>query len=148
MSMFDPQAFLDSTITEEAVAFVVPADEYLFMIEPGSAEMLPWQSKDGSKSGWKLRYKLTTYDSKALGDSGRDKATCNYDLMLDTDTSGMPSLTSGSSIRNFREAIGMNAKGSIFSPRMAEGRNLKGRVEHRAGDAGQVYWEVKRVIPA
>jgi hypothetical protein len=131
---FDPQAFLDATTTEPAKAWTCPPGEYSpAIIEPGSIELKPWTSKDQTKSGWKLSLKWNIQDPGLLADAsaeGRDRVIVKQDVMLDTDGGGSPKLDSGISLRNLREAVGMNQSGTPFSLRMLEGRMARVRVKH------------------
>lgn len=142
--MFDAQAFLDASTTEATKTFLLPVGEYLFNVKPGSCKLATWESQDKSKSGWKLQYQLTTTDPTALTGSDRAEYDLRYEIMLDPNADGSPSLSSGGGLKAFREAIGLNVAGQPFSPRMAEGRALRARIKHRpAGD--NIYAEVERV---
>lgn len=142
--MFDAQAFLDAATTEATKTFLLPVGEYLFNVKPGSCKLANWESKDKSKSGWKLQYTLNTSDPAALAGSEKADHDQRYEIMLDSNADGSPSLSSGGGLKAFREALGLNVPGQPFSPRMAEGRALRARIKHRP-DGENIYAEVERV---
>lgn len=145
--MFDPNQFLDMTITEsnDTKATPVPAGEYTAIIS--KVECRQWQSKaDPSKAGLTLD---VTWDIDDMGVKellGRDRVTVRQGVMLDLNDGGALDMGKGRNLGlgRLREATGMNSPGQAFSFSMLNGRAAKVSVSHRI-DGDNIYAEVKGV---
>ena len=134
MANFDPAQFVDMEInapTEKRPP--LPVGDYTATV--GEVTCVPWQSKDGTKSG--LRYVVPldiqvppsvksqlglTTDAIKLSDS----------IMLDTLDSGGLDMSPGknSGLRRYREALDMNKAGDVFSARKMQGHLILVKVTH------------------
>lgn len=143
---FDPQAFLDSSITEanDTKIIPVPIGEYLGVIEKITPRQ--WQSKDGTQSGVALDIVWLVEDQDVKTFLGRDEVKCKQGLMLDLLPSGALDMTKGKNIGlgRLREAIGMNKPGQVFSFQNLPGLSAKVSVKHRLID-DDVFAEIKGV---
>lgn len=139
MSTFDPQAFLSSTFTEanETRFITVPEpqelnkDSYLAVIR--SVEAVPWQSRDGSKSGLKLRIGWAIDDADVTEYTGLESPMVYQDIMLDLLPSGGLATGPGKNVNlgRLREAVGQNKPGQPWSPSMLQGQVARVVVKHR-----------------
>jgi len=143
---FDPQAFLDSSITEanDTKVIPVPIGEYLGIIE----KVVPrqWQSKDGTQSGVALDLTWLIEDQDVKAFLGRDEVKCKQGIMLDILPSGALDMSKGKNIGlgRLREAVGMNKQGVAFSFQNLPGLTAKVSVKHRMTD-DDTFAEVKGV---
>lgn len=142
---FDPQSFLDSSVSgsNDTVVIPVPVGEYMGIIE----KVMPrqWQSKDGSTSGVALDLFWLVEDANVKQYLGRDTVTCKQGIMLDLTPAGAVDMAKGKNIGlgRLREAVGKNDEGQ-FSFAMLPGLSAKISVQHRvSGD--QTFAEVKGV---
>lgn len=136
-SMFDPNAFLAATTTEQGsiISVPVPVGEYLAVIEKVDAR--PWQGKaDPSKSGIALDLVYNIDDPKVKETLARDKVTVTQGLMLDLTEAGGLDMSKGRNIglNRVREALGLNVPGQPFAPRMFEGKVVKVSIGHRPSE--------------
>jgi hypothetical protein len=153
MSAFDPNKFLDVTITEAQVKRPpLPAGSD-FTATIGEIEARTWQGKkDPGTSGIVLDVPLEI-DLSAYPDAqklvGVPKVTLKDGIMLDTTEGGMIDLAPGKNgkLRRYREALGMNVAGVAFSPRAMSGRLIKVKIGHRTYEQ-DIYEEVAGVAKA
>jgi len=147
MSAFDPSSFLDATITEVQVRRPpLPPADYIGTI--GEPKITPWQGKaDPTKSG--IRADIPVVLDTARVEGQPPTITITYGIMLDVTDAGMIDLAPGKNgkLRGFREALGMNAPGSPFSFRSAQGRLIKAKVGHRTHE-GEIFDEIQSVAKA
>lgn len=143
---FDPQSFLDSSVTEtnDTKIVPIPVGEYLGIID----KVVPrqWTSKDGSTSGVAIDITWLVEDTGVKEFLGRETVTCKQGIMLDTTASGGLDMTKGKNIGlgRLREAVGMNTPGQQFSFGMLPGQAAKIVVKHRITE-DDVFAEVKGV---
>lgn len=143
---FDPQAFLDSSVSgaNDTKVIPVPVGEYMGIIE----KVLPrqWQSKDGSSSGIAIDIFWLVEDANVKSYLGRETVTCKQGIMLDTTASGSLDMSKGKNIGlgRLREAVGANDPSSNFSFSMLPGLSAKISVTHRISGE-DTFAEVKGV---
>lgn len=146
MSSFDPQAFLDSSITEanDTKIIPVPQGEYIGILEKITPRQ--WQSKDGSQSGISLDVIWLIEDADVKTFLGRDEVKCKQGIMLDVLPTGQLDTAKGKNIGlgRLREAVGLNNPGQAFSFGMLPGLAAKVTVKHRIVDE-DTFAEVKAV---
>lgn len=150
MSNFNPAAFAEQVLTDsnDTVIIPVPEGEYPGVVE--SFKIDTWASRDGSKSGVKLKL-VWALDAPGLKEAigGRDPKV-NHDVMLDTDERGMLDMGKGKNIGlgRLRAALDMNAPGQPFSFQNIPGKMAKVLVKHRTGETAEsIFAEVKAVAP-
>ena len=147
--MFDPNAFLDMTVTDanSTVSIPVPVGEYVAV--PTEVKARTWQSRDGSSSGIALDILWEVDDASVKEFLGRDKVIVKQGLMLDLTESGALDMGKGKNIQlgRLRESLDLNKPGEPFAFSMIVGRPAKVRVEHRVNDKNtdEVFAEVKGV---
>ncbi len=146
MSSFDPQSFLDASITSalDTKVIPVPVGEYMGIIE----KVVPrqWTSKDGTSSGIAIDIFWLVEDEAVKAELGRTTVTCKQGIMLDTTPQGGLDTTKGKNIGlgRLREALGFNAEGQTFSFAMLPGAAAKINVQHRI-NGEDTFAEVKAV---
>lgn len=145
-SAFDPQAFLDSSVTEanDTKVIPVPIGEYLGVIDKLAPRQ--WTSKDGSQSGLALDITWIVEDEDVKQFLGRDTVNVKQGLMLDVLPSGQLDMSKGKNIGlgRLREAVGLNTPGQAFSFQQLPGQMAKISVKHRLVDE-DTFAEVKSV---
>lgn len=145
-SAFDPQAFLDSSVTEanDTKIIPVPIGEYLGVID----KMAPrqWTSKDGTSSGLALDITWIVEDDGVKEFLGRDNVNIRQGLMLDVLPTGKLDMSKGKNVAlgRLREAVGLNTPGQTFSFQQLPGQMAKISVKHRLVDE-DTFAEVKSV---
>lgn len=143
---FDPQSFLDASITSSNDTKVVPVPigEYMGIIE----KVVPrqWTSKDGSSSGIAIDIFWLIEDAEVKAFLGRETVTCKQGIMLDTTSTGGLDISKGKNISlgRLREAVGLNTEGQAFSFGMLPGQAAKVSVQHRISGE-DTFAEVKAV---
>ena len=145
--MFNPDQFLDMTITDSnsTQTVPVPVGEYTALVS--DVKCRQWQSKaDPSKSGLTLDVTWEVDDAAVKQLLGRDKVTVKQGIMLDLTEAGGLDMGKGRNIGlgRLREALNLNAPGQPFSFSMVAGRIAKVSVSHRI-DGENIYAEVKGV---
>lgn len=150
-SMFDPNAFMNSTFEEanDTVSVPIPVGEYDAVVE--KVDVSAWASKDGSKSGLKLQLIWELMSDEVREATGRQKNTVRQDIMLDLTEAGGLDMGKGMNVRlgKLREAVGLNQKGQPFGFPMLHGRMAKVAIKHRPGEqAGEFFAEVGAVTAA
>ncbi len=146
MSNFDPQAFLDSSVTEanDTKIIPVPQGEYVGVIDKVTPR--PWTSKDGTSSGIAIDILWLVEDQDVKTFLDRDIVTCKQGIMLDMLPSGALDMGKGKNIGlgRLRDAVGLNTPGQPFSFQQLPGMMAKITVKHRLVDE-DVFAEVKSV---
>jgi len=146
MSMFDPDAFMNTQFSEanETKFVTVPEGEYSAVID--KVEAKPWQSRDGSKSGLRLDVNWKIDDPAASEATGIANPTVKQGIMLDLTDSGGLATGPGRNINlgRLRDAVNQNKPGSPWNPNMLVGQPARVKVSHRIYE-GEVYAEVKGV---
>lgn len=145
---FDPQAFLDASITEanDTKIIPVPMGEYLAVIEKIAPRQ--WQSKDGTQSGIALDIVWIIEDQDVKDFLGRDNVTVKQGIILDMLPSGGLDMSKGKNVGlgRLREAVGQNKPGQAFSFQNLPGLMAKVTVKHRLVEE-DTFAEVKAVAP-
>lgn len=146
MRTFDPQAFLDATMTEPLTKRppINPGSYSALIGEPKSKE---WHSKDGSKSGVVLDVPLEiSLPADEVTRVGQPSVIVTDSVFLDMTEGGGLDTAPGKNrkLRAYREALNLNNPGDKFSFRMLQGRPIKVAVKHDAVD-GEVYERVGAV---
>lgn len=149
MNQFDPQAFLDSSITEanDTKVIPVPQGEYLAVLEKVTPRT--WTSKDGTQSGIALDIIWLIDDASVKEFLGRDEVKCKQGIMLDMTDAGRLDTSKGKNIGlgRLREAVGLNVPGQPFSFQQLPGLLAKVSVKHRLVDE-DTFAEIKAVAKA
>ena len=147
MSQFNPDQFLDQTITESNDTTVVPVPAGDYTAVATDIKCRPWQSKnDPSMAGLALDITWEIDDEAVKQLLGRTKVTVKGGVMLDTTDSGGLDMSKGRNIAlgRLREALDLNQPGKPFSFSMIPGRVAKINVSHRVVGE-EIFAEVKRV---
>lgn len=143
---FDPQSFLDSSISgsNDTKVIPVPVGDYMGIID----KVMPrqWQSKDGSQTGIALDVFWLVEDQGVKDFLGRDTVTCKQGIMLDLNPQGGLDMSKGKNIGlgRLREAVGKNNEGEAFSFAMLPGMSARISVSHRV-NGEDTFAEVKGV---
>ena len=145
--MFNPDQFLDMTITDanSTQTVPVPVGEYTALVS--DVKCRQWQSKsDPSKSGLTLDVTWEIDDAAVKQLLGREKVTVKQGIMLDLTESGGLDMGNGRNVGlgRLREALDLNRPGVGFSFSQLPGRLAKVAVSHRI-DGENIYSEVKSV---
>lgn len=146
MASFDPQAFLDSSVTEsnDTVVIPCPIGEYTGIVD----KLLPrtWQSKDGTQSGVAIDVLWLIEDNDVKAFLGRDTVIVKQGIMLDTLSSGALDMSKGKNVPlgRLREALEMNSPGQPFAFSMIPGRAGKVSVTHRLANE-DTFAEIRSV---
>lgn len=143
---FNPQEFIDATITgaNDTKVIPVPLGEYMGIIEKVSPRQ--WQSKDGTQSGIALDVIWLVEDSNVKQLLGRETVTVKQGIMLDLTAQGGLDLGTGKNIGlgRLREAVNKNDPSQPFSFSQLPGLSAKISVTHRT-QGEDTYAEVKAV---
>lgn len=136
MSNFDPNQFLDMTVTESNDTVVVPVPEGEYVAVADEVKVRPWSSKDGSSAGLALDIVWTIDDENLKQQLGRSKITVKQGIMLDITPENGLDMGKGKnvSLGRLREAIGKNAPGTPFAFSQIPGSLCKVVVKHRMDD--------------
>lgn len=150
MSIFDPNTFLETQITDanSTVSIPTPAGEYVAFVEEVKSRQ--WTKKDDpSVAGVALDIVWNIDDQNVKALLERDKVTCKQGIMLDLTDSGGLDMGKGKNVGlgRLREALGMNEPGKPFSFSMMVGRPAKIVVTHRTDPKNPeaIFAEVKAV---
>jgi len=150
MSSFDPNAFLDATITEPTVKrSPLPAGQD-FVGTIGAVKMRTWQGKaDPTKSGIVADVPIVIDLSAYPDQKSTATVTLTDGIMLDLTDGGMIDNGKGKNgkLRRYREALDMNKPGDTFSFRAMEGRLIKVKISHRTYE-GDIFDQVDSVAKA
>lgn len=147
MGMFDPQAFMDTTTEQANDTTIAPCPEGEW---PATASDVVIKTGTSQKNGedWaRLDVKWEIVGAEANTITEREKIIVTQGIMLDINGSGLD-MGKGRNIGlgRLREALGLNAPGTPFSPRMIIGRSAKIAVKHREYE-GKVFDDVKAALP-
>lgn len=149
MSQFDPQQFLDATMTEPLTKRP-PINPGSYSAVIGEPKMRQWTSRDGTKSGVALDVPLEiSLPADEATRVGQPSVIVTDSVMLDMTEGGGLDTAPGKNrkLRNYREAVNLNNPGDKFSFRMLQGRSVKVAVKHDAVE-GEVYERVGAVAKA
>ena len=147
MSQFNPDQFLDQTITESNDTTVVPVPVGDYTAVATEVKCRSWQSKnDPSQAGLALDITWEIDDESVKEFLGRSKVTVKGGIMLDVTDSGGLDMSKGRNVAlgRLREALDLNKPGQPFSFSMIPGRVAKVNVSHRISGE-EIFAEVKRV---
>lgn len=134
MSLFDPNALLDTTLdTPTEKRPPLPVADYTAII--GEITASQWSSKDGAKNGHKLNVPLMIqipHDVKEQLGLSIDSITLTDSIMLDLTENGAidNSIGKNSRLRMYREALDMNKPGDVFGPRKMQGQVILVNIKH------------------
>lgn len=146
MSQFDPNSFLDATVTEASVKRkLLPAGrDFVGVI--GEPKSRSWKSnkdpsnpKEGIAIDLPIEFEVASLppDVQALfqgsdGSPGLTKITIIDGIMLDLTPTGAIDLAPGKNgkLRRYREATDLNTAGQPFSARMFQGRMIRCKIKH------------------
>lgn len=131
---FDPQSFLDASITGALDTKIIPcpAGEYQAFITKIAPRQ--WQSKDGTQTGIALDVFWSIEDEGIKAQLDRKEVIVKQGLMLDMLPDGSAlDVSSGKNVGlgRLREAVGKNSPGEVFSFQMLPGLGAKVSVTHR-----------------
>jgi hypothetical protein len=138
MSTFNPETFLDATITEPSTKRPpLPAGrDFVGII--GEVKSRTWQGRqDPTKSGVvmdvPITIDLTAYPDLGPAYAGTKQVTLTDGIMLDVTESGSIDNSPGRNgkLRRYRDALNMNKAGDTFSFRAMTGRQIKVKISHR-----------------
>lgn len=152
MSAFDPQAYLDSQISEPTVKRPpLPAGDYTAVIE--DVKSRTWQGKnDPTKSGIAFDIPLVVdLPLEVQQQLGIDATTLKFtdSVMLDLTESGTIDNGVGKNrrLRTYREACDMNKVGDVFSPRKMVGKVIIVKIKHDLWE-GEIVEKIAGVAKA
>lgn len=136
-SIFNPEAFLDATTTEESVKRPpLPAGRDFVSTLKG-IKMRTWQGKQDPTKGGVVADVQHEFDLSAYPDvmallGGLEKVIITDGIMLDLTEQGNIDYSPGKNgkLRQYRDATGLNVAGQAFSLRMFEGRLVRARIKH------------------
>jgi len=134
MSIFDPESFLDATLDAPLEKRPpLPVGDYTAIITKVSSRT--WQGKaDPTKSGVALDVVLTVDVPYEVQTAYGLMPTLSLrdSIMLDLTPQNTVDLSPGKNtrLRIYREALDMNKKGDVFSPRKMEGRPVRIAISH------------------
>lgn len=138
MSAFNPEAYLDATISEPTVRRPPLPAQKDFIATIKDVKSRAWQGKqDPSKSGVALDVQfeidLSAYPD-ILASIGQEKVLLTDGIMLDLTDGGLIDNGKGKNnkLRKYREALDMNKPGDSFSPRHMVGRMIRVKIGHEA----------------
>lgn len=155
-SMFDPQSFLDATISEPSVRrpplpIENPAtDDRLYTGILGEPKPRTWQGKqDPSRSGIAFDVPITIEVPGQLQQSLKLSPTVvlQDSIMLDLTEQGSIDNSPGKNrrLRVYRDATDLNKAGDVFSFRKLAGKVVKVKIEHEIYQ-GEIMDRVNTVL--
>lgn len=152
MGTFNPEQFLDATITEANSTQMTPVPEgdYMGIVleDPKFREI---QGKKDPSKTYRMMDLVWTLEDPALAEKlGRNQVNVRQSIMLDFTDNGGLDMGKGRNIAlgRLREALGLNNPGQAFSFRQISGKQAKVHVKHRVTDDGRVFDEVDAVARA
>ena len=150
MSTFNPESFLDITLTEPTVKRPpIPVGDYTAIV--GEVKSRSWQGKkDPSKSGIAFDIPLEVQLPDTVASMvGQSTIRVTDSVMLDLNEGGSLDNSPGKNrrLRLYREALDMNKPGDSFSPRQMQGRMIKVKIKHEEYE-GDLYEKVDGVARA
>lgn len=153
MSQFDPNSYLDSQTTEQSTRRPpLPAGRE-FVGEIKEIKVSAWDTSkknpENPKSG--IRFDIAiefdlSADPGLVQAQGTSKVTIVDGVIPDLTENGSIDYAPGKSgkLRRYREALGLNEPGSIFAPRMMQGRMIRAKIKHDPYD-GEIYDKIDSV---
>lgn len=133
MSNFDPNKFLESSISGANSTKVIPCPigEFQGVIEKIAPRQ--WQSKDGTQTGVALDVFWLVEDAGVKEQLKRDTVVVKQGIMLDLTPSGELDTSEGKNVGlgRLREAVGKNDPNELFTFTMLPGLMGKIKVGHR-----------------
>lgn len=147
MSQFNPEQFLDQTVTEANDTIVIPVPVGDYTAVATEVKCRSWQSKnDPSLAGLALDITWEIDDESVKELLGRQKVTAKQGIMLDLTDSGGLDMSKGRNVAlgRLREALDLNQPGVPFSFSKIPGRVARISVSHRI-NGEELFAEVKRV---
>lgn len=147
MSMFDPQAFMDTTTDQSNDTTMTPCPEGEWQATASDVNIKTGTSQKTGEDWARLDVKWEIVGTEANTISERDKIIVTQGVMLDVNGSGLD-MGKGKNIGlgRLREALGLNTPGAPFSPRMIIGRSAKVAIKHREYE-GKIFDDVKAALP-
>jgi hypothetical protein len=150
MGTFDPNTFLDATMTEanSTESIPCPEGEYIAVANDEPAIRQFSGVKDPTKTYTSLDIVWTIEDPQVAEITKRSPTKVRQSLMLDMGQNGLdmgPGKNIG--LGRLREAVGLNVPGKPFSFRQLQGVQALVKVTNRT-DGERVFDEVKSVAPA
>lgn len=149
MGAFDPNTFLDTTVTDANSTSVEPCPEGEFAAV--IAEDPKFKQITSSKTGETytiLSVMFSIDDPTACEKTQRQPTKVRWESIMDLTEQGQLDMGKGKNVGlgRLREAAGLNRPGTPFSFRQLTGKMLKVQVRHRI-DGDKIYDEVKAVAP-
>lgn len=151
-SIFDPEAFLSSSIEAELDTSFTPLPEadYRASIERVDAKQIDSRDKAGEpRQSTILNVVWKILDEEALARIGRATATVRQDIWLDLNSSGGLDTSKGKNIRlgRLRDAVKQNTPGVPWTPQSLIGQVALIHVTLRpdAKDPDTIYNDVSKV---
>ena len=151
MSTFDPNAFLDQTISDANSTSVTPCPPGEHSAYVDKIAIRPWTSKtDSTKSGVALDVSWKVTSQEAIAHCEREEIFVKQGVMLDlTDDGSQLDMSRGKNVGlgRLREALGLNVPGQPFNMNMIPGRSAVINVVHEPNpnDPESVYTNVRGV---
>ena len=148
--MFDPNQFLQQTVTEANSIVREPCPEGEFLASVKKSTIGTWESKDKTKSGLKLDLQWSIDDQDVKAKLDKQEVLVRQTVMLDITDSGALDMGKGKNIGlgRLREALSQNTPGQPWSFSMLDGAGpAKVIVTHRPSEADPsiVYDEIRGV---
>lgn len=145
---FDPQSFLDASITDAMDTKIIPCPqgEFLAVIEKIAPRQ--WTSGDGTKAGIALDVTWMIDDQGVKDFLGRDTVTVKQQVFLDITDDGKLETGTGKNVGlgRLRDALGLNEPGKAFSFNMLPGQMAKVVVGHRNGKTAEdIFADITKV---
>lgn len=147
---FDPQQFLNTTMTEATSTEYVPIPVGDYPAICTKADIRSAQNKESGDRYYFFETSWEIDDQRVRDELGQDHPTARYSIGLDiNEETGQLATGKGKNVRygRAREAIGKNNPNEDFAPSMFKGQMALVSVKHRLGDGGEVYSEVKSIAP-
>lgn len=142
-ALFNPEAFLDATLTEPTEKRPpLPVGDYTAIL--GEIKARAWQGKtDPTKSGiaWDIPMEIQVPpDTQAALKLSQPTIKLTDSLLLDLTDGGLIDNSPGKNrrLRLYREALDMNKPGDTFSARRMTGGVVKVKISHELWDGAPV----------
>ena len=154
MSTFDPNTFLNTTLTESnsTVAVPCPPGEYHAVTTEVPKFRENQGTKDPTKSYLSLDVLWEISDPAVVEVTSRNPTKVRQSILIDRNEAGGIDVAKGKNVAlgRLREALGMNEPGKPFSFTNLAGQSAKVTVVNRPdpNDPDRVYDEVKAVARA
>jgi hypothetical protein len=152
-STFNPDTFLDQSTEEAGVRRPPVSSGQAFLGTIGEPKARVVQGKVGGKAEGQtfvfcdipITIDLSTSPTEVQR-VGVDKVTLRHSISLDYLDNGALDWSAGKNrgLTGYREALGLNEKGRLFTPRQLVGRIIRAKVSHRTNE-GEVYDQIESV---